>query len=71
MTCRSETKRTHGGDQYECECPACGAKIRDLWDLGDGLHAGNTVTCDACEAEVEIEEVDIIADITLVARTKP
>lgn len=55
------------GDQYQVECPACGKIIRDLWDLGDGLHDGANIDCGHCGTEVTVEAVDITVDVTLVA----
>jgi hypothetical protein len=55
---------THG-DQYRIDCPACGKVICDLWDLGNGLVTGGTTECPHCEAELNIEEVDIAVDVAL------
>ena len=58
------------GDQYAVECPACGKTIRDLWDLGSGLHEGAQITCEHCGKEVTAESVDITVDVTLVFNDK-
>lgn len=55
------------GDQYQVECPLCGKNIRDLWDLGNGLHEGAKIDCGACGEEITVESVDVTVDITLVA----
>jgi len=59
-------KRTTG-DHYRVECPACGQVIRDLWDLGDGLHEGAQIDCSHCGMEVTVESMEITVDLTLVA----
>jgi len=58
------------GDQYQVECPACGKIIRDLWDMGDGLHEGAKIDCGHCETEVTVEAVDITVDVALVANAQ-
>jgi len=58
---------TTRGDQYWIDCPACGKLIRDLWDLGDSLFAGNTTDCPHCGTELTIEEVDMTVEVTLSA----
>jgi peptide subunit release factor 1 (eRF1) len=55
---------THGGNQYEAECPACGKTIKDLWDLGR-LVAGDKFDCKHCDREIEITTVDMIVEISL------
>ena len=67
-------KNVTTGDQYECECPACGGTIRDLWDLGNELCSGSTIDCSHCGREIEIVSVEMTCDVTLRAernRTEP
>lgn len=59
-----ETKRTYG-DTGQCECPACGAIIRDLWDYH--LAEGIEIECPQCNAKVIVEEIPV----TVVLRYDP
>jgi predicted RNA-binding Zn-ribbon protein involved in translation (DUF1610 family) len=58
------------GDQYRAECPVCGKMIWDLWDLGNSLQSGTVISCDSCGAEIVIEDVNIVAELTLIPKAE-
>lgn len=42
------------GDLYQCDCPACGSQIYDLWDLGVALIPGQEILAPCCGAWLKI-----------------
>jgi len=63
-------KKRTTGDQNRCECPCCGTTIYDLWDLGNALCTGSSITCPKCGEEVDIVEVDTQVTVVLQSKEK-
>ena len=62
-------RRKTSGDISSVECPACGKRIRDLWDYS-GLSEGDVISCPHCERDIEVCLVDTVTFIDLAFTTE-
>lgn len=56
------------GDTYWILCPACDKAIRDLWDME--IVEGDTIECPHCGADLCVDELETVTNITLSVKEK-
>ena len=60
----SDVKRTYATDDEIAPCPACGAKIDELWDYFTDREDATIAPCPACGVKILISR-EITTEYTL------